>query len=159
SKERERRERFLREARAAARLKSRHVARVLDVGTLENDALYIVMELLEGQDLGALLKARGPLPFEEAALYVLQTCEAVGEAHAAGIVHRDLKPANLFYSEDVGGSPCIKVLDFGVSKLVDVEITLTEEGAVLGSPLYMSPEQMNSSDSVDARADIWSLGV
>jgi eukaryotic-like serine/threonine-protein kinase len=156
---REQRERFLREARAAGRLKSQHAARVLDVGTLENEAPYIVMEFLEGQDLAALLKARGPLPFEEAVIYVLQTCEAVGEAHAAGIVHRDLKPANLFCAEEVGGSICIKVLDFGISKLSGVDLTLTNEGEMLGSPLYMSPEQINSSKSVDARSDIWSLGV
>jgi serine/threonine-protein kinase len=156
---REQRERFLREARAAGRLKSQHVARVLDVGTLEDETPYIVMELLEGQDLGALLKARGPLPFEEAALYVLQACEAVGEAHAAGIVHRDLKPANLFRAEDIDGAACIKVLDFGISKLAGADFALTHEGAMLGSPLYMSPEQMSSSNSVDARSDLWSLGV
>jgi len=132
---------------------------VLDVGTLENDAPYIVMEFLEGQDLDARLKARGPLPIDEAVEYVLHVCEAVGEAHAAGIVHRDLKPANLFLTVDVGGSPCVKVLDFGISKLSGVELSLTNESQSMGSPLYMSPEQMGSSKHVDARSDIWSLGV
>ncbi|WP_437671194.1 protein kinase domain-containing protein [Sorangium sp. So ce131] len=154
----EQRERFLREARAAVRLRSQHVARVSDVGVHENGAPYIAMEFLDGQDLAALLHARRQLPFEEATEYVLQTCEAVGEAHAAGIVHRDLKPANLFLTTDVSGSPCIKVLDFGVSKLAG-DLTLTNESQALGSPLYMSPEQMNSSRDVDARSDLWSLGI
>lgn len=155
----EQRERFLREARAAVQLRSHHVARVLDVGADENDAPYIVMEFLEGQDLLALLKARGPLPFVDTVEYVLQTCEAVAEAHAAGIVHRDLKPANLFLTVDVGGAPCIKVLDFGISKLASSEVALTHEAQMLGSPLYMSPEQMNAPLTVDARADIWALGI
>jgi len=156
---REHRERFLREARAAARLRSQHVARVLDVGTHANELPYIVMEFLEGRDLAALLDGRGPLPFAEAVEYLLQTCEAVGEAHAAGIVHRDLKPANLFLTEDVGGAPCVKVLDFGVSKFSGAALTLTQDTQVLGSPLYMSPEQMNASKHVDVRSDIWALGV
>src|SRR5829696_2386345 len=151
-------ERFLREARAAARLRSQHVAHVLDMGTLENGAPYTVMEFLEGQDLAAVLAERGPLPVEEAVEYVLQVCEAVGEAHAAGIVHRDLKPANLFLTGDVSGSPCVKVLDFGISKLSGA-LTLTQEKQAFGSPLYMSPEQMNAFKLVDARGDIWALGV
>ncbi|WP_437671182.1 protein kinase domain-containing protein [Sorangium sp. So ce131] len=154
----EQRERFLREARAAVRLRSQYVARVLDVDALQNGAPYIAMEFLDGQDLAALLQVRGPLPYHEATEYVLQACEAVGEAHAVGIVHRDLKPANLFLTEDVSGSPCIKVLDFGVSKLVG-DLTLTNNSQALGSPLYMSPEQMNSSRDVDARSDLWALGV
>jgi serine/threonine-protein kinase len=155
----EQRARFLREARAAVLLKSHHVARVLDVGAQEDEAPYIVMEFLEGQDLDALLKARGRRPFEEAVEYVLQACEAMGEAHAAGIVHRDLKPANLFLTHDVSGEPCVKVLDFGISKLADAELALTSETQSLGSPLYMSPEQMSSSKSVDARSDVWALGI
>ncbi|WP_437316571.1 serine/threonine protein kinase [Sorangium sp. So ce385] len=154
----EQRQRFLREARAAARLRSQHVARVLDVGANENAAPYIAMEFLEGQDLAALLHARGQLPFAEAIEYILQTCEAVGEAHAARVVHRDLKPANLFLTKDVSGSSCIKVLDFGVSKLIG-DLTLTADSQALGSPLYMSPEQMNSSRDVDTRSDIWALGI
>ncbi|MDI3285364.1 serine/threonine-protein kinase [Polyangium sp. 15x6] len=155
----EQRERFLREARAAVLLKSHHVARVLDVGADENDAPYIVMEYLDGQDLAATLKARRQLPFEEAVDLVLQACEAIGEAHAAGIVHRDLKPANLFLTQDVSGAACVKVLDFGISKLMGSDVALTHESQMLGSPLYMSPEQMNTPKSVDARSDVWALGI
>ncbi|XXX72952.1 serine/threonine-protein kinase [Sorangium sp. So ce134] len=153
------RERFLREARAAVRLRSQHVARVFDVGTLEGGAPYIVMEFLEGRDLAALLRESGPLSLDDAVEYVLQTCEAVGEAHAAGIVHRDLKPANLFVTQDVSGSPCIKVLDFGISKISGADLVLTDDDQTLGSPYYMSPEQMISSKDVDARSDLWALGV
>jgi serine/threonine-protein kinase len=156
---REQYERFLREARAAVRLKSEHVARVSDVGTMETGAPYMVMEYLEGRDLSAVLADGGPLPIAEAVDHILQACEAVGEAHAAGIIHRDLKPANLFLTTSAGGADCIKVLDFGISKTSDSELALTHEAAILGSPLYMSPEQMRASKDADARADIWSLGV
>jgi len=156
---REQYERFLREARAAVRLKSEHVARVSDVGTMESGAPYMVMEYLDGRDLSALLADGGPLPIAAAIDHVLQACEAVGEAHAAGIVHRDIKPANLFLTTSAGGADCIKVLDFGISKTSDGDLALTQEAAVLGSPLYMSPEQMRASKDVDARADIWALGV
>jgi serine/threonine-protein kinase len=157
-------QRFLREARAAARLKSEHVARVLDVGKLESGAPYMVMEFLEGSDLGKILAERGPLPLDAASDWILQACEAVAEAHAAGIVHRDLKPENLFLARTVGGGLKIKVLDFGVSKAVgggpSGEMSgLTRTRAMLGSPLYMAPEQMRSSRDVDARADVWALGV
>ncbi|WP_437480150.1 protein kinase [Sorangium sp. So ce1014] len=153
------RERFLREARAAVRLRSQHVARVFDVGALEGGAPYIVMEFLEGRDLAALLVESGSLSLDDAVEYVLQTCEAVGEAHAAGIVHRDLKPANLFVTQDVSGSPCIKVLDFGISKISGADLALTDDDQQLGSPYYMSPEQMSSPKDVDARTDLWALGV
>jgi serine/threonine-protein kinase len=152
-------ERFLREARAAGRLKSPHVTKVLDVGTLETGTPYLVMEHLEGRDLGSLLTHSGPLPMADAVEYVLQTCEAVGEAHAAGIIHRDIKPTNLFLTVNPNGSPCIKVLDFGISKINDAELKLTKDTEALGSPLYMSPEQMDASRNVDARSDIWALGV
>jgi serine/threonine-protein kinase len=156
----ERDARFLREARIAARLTSQHVAKVLDVGTMEATNLpYLVMEHLDGQDLDAVLEERGPLPIAEAVSYILQVCEAVAEAHKAGIVHRDLKPANLFLVKLADGSPCVKVLDFGVSKLTEPGAALTMEAAVLGSPLYMSPEQMQASKDVDARSDIWALGI
>jgi serine/threonine protein kinase len=155
-------ERFLREARAVVRLRSEHVAEVYDVGRLESGAPYIVMELLEGEDLSAMLKARGPFPIEEAVLYVTQACHALAEAHAAGIVHRDLKPGNLFLTRRLDGSPCIKVLDFGISKVtkserLDPEMTGAKD--LIGSPLYMSPEQMRSARKVDARADVWALGA
>jgi hypothetical protein len=153
-------ERFLREARAAARLKGEHVAKVHDVGRLESGAPYMVMEHLEGMDLDKLERARGPLPVEEAVLYVLQACDAVAEAHARGIVHRDLKPANLFLTRRHDGTACIKVLDFGISKQrTQDNLELTTTGMVLGSPLYMSPEQMIRSKEVDLRSDIWSMGV
>jgi eukaryotic-like serine/threonine-protein kinase len=151
--------RFLREAQAAGRLKSQHVAKVLDVGKMESGAPYMVMEYLEGRDLAAELGERGPLPIEEAVGYVLQACEAVAEAHVAGIVHRDLKPANLFLTRSADGSACVKVLDFGVSKMAGAKLGVTREGQALGSPLYMSPEQMGSSRDVDARTDLWALGV
>jgi serine/threonine-protein kinase len=137
---------------------------VLDVGKLESGAPYMVMEFLEGSDLGKILNERGPLPVDAAADWILQACEAVAEAHAAGIVHRDLKPENLFLARTVGGGLKIKVLDFGVSKAVGGGASgdmsgLTRTRAMLGSPLYMAPEQMRSSRDVDARADVWALGV
>jgi serine/threonine-protein kinase len=156
----ERHERFLREAQIAVQLTSAHVARVIDVGTMDDGgAPYMVMEFLNGRDLAAELTERRQLPVLEAAGYLLQVCDAVGEAHAAGIVHRDLKPANLFLTKTADGQSCVKVLDFGVSKLVDSGLKLTQDAMTLGSPLYMPPEQMSASKDVDARADIWSLGV
>ncbi|WP_438010167.1 protein kinase [Sorangium sp. So ce321] len=160
-------ERFVREARAAVRLKSEHVARVLDVGTLETGAPFMVMEYLEGSDLQQTLRERGPLELEEAVGYVLEACEAIAEAHAAGIIHRDLKPANLFLARGADGSGMVKVLDFGISKALaesssaggEPELGLTKTAMVLGSPLYMAPEQMRSARTVDTRADIWSLGA
>jgi serine/threonine-protein kinase len=153
-------ERFVREARAVARLQSEHVARVHDVGHLDDGSPYMVMEYLAGSDLKKLLRERGRVPVAEAASYALQVCEALAEAHAVGIVHRDLKLANLFLTTRRDGSLCLKVLDFGISKVSggdDVEITTTQ--AVMGSPTYMSPEQMRSARSVDARSDVWSMGV
>jgi serine/threonine protein kinase len=153
-------ERFLREARAAAQLQSEHVARVTDVGHMENGAPYMVMEHLDGCDLKVFLARQGPLPIEDAVAYVLQVCDAIAEAHALGIIHRDLKPANLFLVRRRKGSACVKVLDFGISKLTGPEeIDLTNTNMALGSPLYMSPEQISKSKSVDGRTDIWALGV
>jgi serine/threonine-protein kinase len=156
-------QRFLREARAAVKLKSEHAAKVLDVGTLESGAPYMVMEFLEGRDLGQVLAEQGPLSVEAAAEWIVQACEAVAEAHASGIIHRDLKPQNLFLARSVGGASKVKVLDFGVSKSMTTSDVkgggLTQTRAMLGSPLYMSPEQMRSSRDVDARSDVWALGV
>ena len=156
--------RFVREARAAVKIKSEHVARIIDVGTLETGAPYIVMEYLEGGDLHARLAQQGPLPVEQAAEFVLQACEAIAEAHALGIVHRDLKPANLFCVRRADGLLAVKVLDFGISKLTGLsasnrDMAMTRTQSMMGSPYYMSPEQMQSSKGVDARADIWALGV
>jgi serine/threonine protein kinase len=156
--------RFLREARAAARIQSEHVARVFDVGELDSGEPYMAMEYLEGCDVGSLIATRGTLEPEEAADYLLQACEALAEAHARGIVHRDLKPGNLFLVDRVGGDRMVKVLDFGISKVAPTAESggdgiITHTSSLMGSPLYMSPEQMLSSRSVDARADIWALGV
>jgi serine/threonine protein kinase len=157
--------RFLREARAAATIKGEHVARVLDVGELDGGSPYIVMEYLEGRDLAAILAALPEprrLPAEEAVGYVLQACEAIAEAHAAGIVHRDLKPSNLFLSRQPDGSPLVKVLDFGISKALlspAGEGTLTTTSSFVGSPIYAPPEQLVAAHEVDARADIWALGT
>jgi hypothetical protein len=153
-------ERFVREARAAAALRSEHVCRVSDVGALDDGAPYIVMELLEGSDLASLLAAHGPLPVPMVCDYLLQACVGVAEAHALAIVHRDLKPANLFLTQRADGAPLIKVLDFGIAKAQsDTNFNITKTSSVLGSPGYMSPEQLRSSRSVDVRSDIWSLGV
>ncbi|HVJ21862.1 MAG TPA: protein kinase, partial [Polyangiaceae bacterium] len=156
--------RFLREARAAAKIQSEHVARVRDVGTLDNGQPYMVMEYLEGEDLSAVVANRGALPVEDAVSYLLQACEALAEAHSIGIVHRDLKPGNLFLSRRRDGSELVKVLDFGISKVTGAaasgsDSAKTRTSALMGSPLYMSPEQMTSSRDVDARSDIWALGV
>ncbi|MBN1609515.1 MAG: protein kinase [Polyangiaceae bacterium] len=156
--------RFTREAQAAAKIRSEHVARVTDAGRLPNGAPYIVMEYLDGTDLGAWLAKRGALPVEQAIEFVLQACEAIAEAHGLGIVHRDLKPANLFCIQKPDGSLSIKVLDFGISKVAGpapagLDLVATQSACLLGSPRYSSPEQLQSARSVDARTDIWSLGV
>ena len=152
-------ERFMREARAAARLRSEHAVKVVDVGARSNGSPYIVMELLEGQDLGALVE-RGPVSIPDAVDYILQACEAVAEAHALGIVHRDLKPRNLFLTAKLHGRALVKVLDFGLAKRINMkDRALTATAAVMGSPQYMSPEQMKASRDVDFRTDVWSLGV
>jgi eukaryotic-like serine/threonine-protein kinase len=155
------RSRFAREGRAAAKLQGRHTTKVMDVGNLEDGTPYMVMEYLRGSDLGDVLAQRGPLPIGEVMEYMLQVCDGLGEAHAAGIVHRDLKPANLFLCHESDGRPLVKILDFGISKIENgtQDFALTSATAVLGSPLYMSPEQLRASRSVDARSDVWSLGV
>jgi serine/threonine-protein kinase len=153
--------RFLREAQAAARIKSPHVARVLDVGTLDDGSPYMVMEFLEGTDLGTLLEREGVLPIEQAIAYALQTCEALAAAHTSNVVHRDVKPSNLFLTYGPDREPVVKVLDFGISKMLDGNTSgsITETQRGVGSPSYMAPEQMRSAKRVDARADIWSMGV
>ena len=155
------RARFLREAQAAAKLRSSHVARVLDVGTLETGSPFIVMELLEGEDLSSIVRRQGPLPVATAAAWMLEACEALAEAHAMGIVHRDLKPANLFLAFGAGGLQSIKVFDFGISKVTGAafEASLTRTVSVLGSPGYASPEQLRATKNVDHRTDVWALGV
>ena len=153
--------RFAREAKAAARIKSEHVARVLDVSALGGKMPYIVMEYLEGSDLEQVVDSGGALSVDDAVDYVLQACEALAEAHARGVIHRDLKPGNLHLSKRADGSPMVKVLDFGISKIAtrDQRGAMTTTSALLGSPLYMSPEQMKATRDVDARSDIWAIGV
>jgi serine/threonine-protein kinase len=156
--------RFLREARAAAVLSNEHIARVHDVGTLETGEPYLVMEYLAGADLGEILRRLGTIPVPDAVGAVLQACEGLAEAHARGIIHRDLKPSNLFVSTRMDGTPLVKVLDFGISKMTETAWdgqpeSLTASGLVMGSPLYMSPEQIRSSRDVDVRGDVWALGV
>ncbi len=154
--------RFMREARAAVRIKSEHVARVADVGELDSGAPYLLMEYLEGTDLADLLTNEGPLRVATACEYVMQAAAGIAEAHALGIVHRDLKPANLFLTRRSDGAPLVKVLDFGIAKAIEegpFNSSLTETQSVFGSPAYMSPEQLRSAKNVDARTDIWGLGV
>ena len=155
-------DRFAEEARAAACIDSPHVVRALGAGcTGENAQPFLAMELLKGEDLGEYISRKGPLPLEEAATYVVQACEALERAHAAGIIHRDIKPSNLFRHIGPGGVVVVKIVDFGISKSLAREETLTssKEGAILGSPPYMSPEQIRDARAVDHRTDIWSLGI
>jgi serine/threonine-protein kinase len=159
--------RFLTEARLAARLKSERLCQVIDAGVTENGLPYIAMELLEGCDLARLLyERRGPLPVGEAVEYVVQALDAVAEAHARGVVHRDLKPSNLFLTQHTGAPPVIKVLDFGISKVDEafgtggsLPTNVTASRAIIGSPTYMSPEQIQNVKKTDHRADIWSVGI
>jgi serine/threonine protein kinase len=157
--------RFLHEAQAAAKLQNDHVVRIYDVGQLDNGLPFMVMELLVGADLGTVLDERGALPEPEAVDYVLQACAGVAEAHRMGIVHRDLKPSNLFVTKRSDGLPLLKVLDFGISKQLtdptsgEAVPTFTNTRTLMGSPNYMSPEQVRDARRVDGRADIWALGV
>ena len=152
-------ERFEREARAAGVLKSRYAVRVLDVAETPKGLPYMVMDFLEGRDLQDEIEQRGALPIEEAVEYLLHACAAMAEAHDLGIVHRDLKPANLFLCFDEG-ERIVRVLDFGISKqTLQDDPSVTTTATAIGTPLYMSPEQVRSARTVDTRADIWSLGV
>jgi serine/threonine protein kinase len=157
--------RFLREARATAKLRSDHVVRTLDYGTLESGEPCLVMEFVAGRDLRQVIRDRGPLPVAEALEYVRQACRGLEAAHAQRIVHRDLKPSNLLLTSAAGGAPLLKILDFGIAKALDSsaarvgEETLTAATELLGSPAYMSPEQVRSAANVDERSDIWSIGV
>jgi eukaryotic-like serine/threonine-protein kinase len=162
--DREAQSRLLLEARSAAKLQSEHVGRVIDVDVGPDGLPFIVMELLEGADLCQIADARGALPRWLVVDYVLQALEGLAHAHGRGIIHRDLKPSNLFLANRPDGSQLIKILDFGISKSVDQApdrrtAQLTGGRSVLGSPPYMSPEQVRSPKTVDHRTDIWSLGV
>ncbi len=152
-------ERFLREARSVVNLKTEHVCRVTDVGRFDTGAPYIVMELLEGADLARVVATK-PLPITTAVEYILQALVALAEAHTAGIVHRDLKPANLFVTRRLDGGPLVKVLDFGIAKaMAETGAQLTLGQGAMGSPGFMSPEQLQSPRDVDLRTDIWAIGA
>lgn len=162
--------RFAQEARAPAKMVSPHVVRVNDVAFLSSGTPYIELEYMEGSDLAARLRSGGRLPVDLAVDFVLQACDGLAEAHGLGIIHRDLKPANLFVVRGHAGAEEIKVLDFGISKAkASVTSTLPPDagrpgglstsGGPIGSPCYMSPEQMQSARDIDVRTDIWSLGV
>jgi serine/threonine-protein kinase len=156
--------RFRREARAMAKLTNEHFVRVLDIGELPTGEPFLVMEQLEGTDLAALVEKRGPLPVSEVADYVVQACEAIAEAHSIGIVHRDLKPSNMYLARRPDGTSCLKVLDFGIAKMpaggeAEAQQALTHTTAFLGSPAYMSPEQLLCARDVGPLADVWSLGA
>jgi serine/threonine protein kinase len=159
--------RFLREARVSAKLRNEHVVRVTDVAVLDSGIPFMAMELLEGHDLGHVIQQhRGGLPIDVAVEYVVQVCEGLAEAHAMGVVHRDLKPTNLFLTKRADGTPLVKILDFGISKWSHSSSdstaktqALTEAGVVLGTPKYMSPEQLLAAADVDARGDVWAIGA
>ncbi len=153
------RHRFTREARASAKIKSPHVVQVFDTGLVDGRVPYIVMELLEGTDLGERITKLGPRPLPEVVSVIKQACKALSKAHDAGVVHRDIKPDNLFVC-DPDGDPHVKVLDFGVAKSDEnTEFGMTSTGTMVGTPYYMSPEQLISAKHVDARSDLWSLGI
>jgi serine/threonine-protein kinase len=157
-------DRFLREGRAAAKIQSEHIARVIDADVLPNGTPYLMMEYLQGADLADYLTEKGPLPVSDAVDFVIQTLEALATAHAVGVVHRDLKPSNLFIAQRPDGSSLVKVLDFGISKLapfgeIEAKMSLTRPGALLGSPIYMSPEQLRNAKDADHRSDIWAVGI
>ena len=157
-------ERFVKEARAASKIEGQHVVRIYDVGTDDGTPKgrpYLCMEYLRGRDLGQVYDAHGALPAYEVCSALLDASIALAQAHSVGIVHRDLKPSNLFYAEQPAGKPVLKVLDFGIAKMEEGlgSVHATATGMIMGTPSYMAPEQMRSSKMVDARADIWALGV
>jgi eukaryotic-like serine/threonine-protein kinase len=153
--------RFQREAAAAGALESENIAQAVDFGIADDGAPYIVMEYLLGRDLARLLKCAGPLAVERATDIVIQACNGIQAAHAAGVIHRDLKPANLYICRRSDESDLVKIVDFGIAKLqaADPGNTITSTGGILGTPAYMSPEQARGSSLLDERADVYALGV
>ncbi|MBX3220327.1 MAG: serine/threonine protein kinase [Labilithrix sp.] len=165
------RRRFEIEARAAASVDSKHAVKVYDYGVTDKGLPYIVMEFLEGESLSEALIRRGPLPAKEAAQIIAHASKALAKAHAANIVHRDLKPDNIFLATNMDGEPgelgyVVKLVDFGIAKMLDVDTTgkgglkgPTQEGSVIGTPNFMSPEQLTVGGTPNALTDIWSLGA
>ena len=151
--------RFAREARALAALHNKHVVRVHDAGTLPSGLRYLVMELLIGTDLRRLLQEAGPMPAARAVDYVLQVCSALGDAHRLHIIHRDVKPENIFLARYRAAEPTIKLLDFGVARFLDEGGQLTMPGSGVGSPRYLSPEQVQTPNAIDQRSDLWGVGL
>jgi serine/threonine protein kinase len=153
-------QRFLREAHAVWKLKNEHVARVIDVGSLDSGLPYLVMEYLEGVDLDGMLEQSTRVAPALAVEFIVQACEGLAEAHSFGIIHRDVKPSNFFVTWRNDGTPLVKLLDFGISKVANsTDVSLTQTQSMLGTPAYMSPEQMRSARTVDQRTDVWSLGA
>ncbi len=154
--------RFRREAKALAKLESPHVVRIFDVGSVGKTAPYIVMERLVGEDLMHAI-ARGRLPVGLACRYLCEAAEGLAAAHEAGIIHRDVKPSNIFISRSARGTETVKLIDFGIAKLdapLDADaVSLTHADVLVGSPRYMSPEQVNGARTADERSDVWSLAV
>ncbi|HEX7702891.1 MAG TPA: serine/threonine-protein kinase [Kofleriaceae bacterium] len=151
--------RFLREAQSTVKLRSEHIARVIDVGTMSDNTPFIVMEFLEGFDLNQILRHHGPQMAQPVVDLILQACEGIAEAHSVGIIHRDIKPSNFFITRRPDGSNLLKILDFGISKTPAELTELTGTQTVVGTPTYMAPEQMRTARSTDPRSDIWSMGV
>jgi serine/threonine protein kinase len=153
--------RLLREASAAGRIGNKHIVETFDAGTLDSGDTYVVMELLEGESFAALLKRKNRIPLGELTTLIRQACDGLHAAHEAGIVHRDVKPANLFVTKR-DGKQFLKIVDFGVSKFdsgTTEDTELTREGAMIGTPSYMSPEQVRGLSDVDGRADVYALGI
>jgi serine/threonine-protein kinase len=150
--------RFSREARALAALHNKHVVRIHDAGTLESGLRYLVMDLLVGTDLRRLVE-HAALPPQQAVDYVIQVCSALGDAHRLNIIHRDIKPANIFLAQYRANEPVIKLLDFGVALFLDDVGQRTLSGQSVGSPQYLSPEQLRDPRGVDQRTDIWAVGL
>ena len=154
--------RFIEEGHTCQRLIHPNIVRVFDVGTAEDGTPYIVMELLDGVPLSAYTRSGGRVPLAQAGLILQGILAGLGAAHAQGIVHRDLKPENVFLAREPGGAFSAKILDFGIAKVMDAAGGMgnkTRTGVLLGTPAYMSPEQIKNAKDVDARADLWSAGV
>jgi serine/threonine-protein kinase len=154
-------QRFQREAKATAGLRSPHTVAVYDYGVAQDGTLYYVMELLDGLDLEALVDRFGPVPAERAVHILLQVCDSLGEAHECGLVHRDIKPSNVILSHYGSRVDFAKVLDFGLARRADLartDVHMTAEATILGTPAFMAPEQIVGSPEIGPRTDLYSVG-